>query len=110
MAYRVVWPHYALADLDDIAEYIARDSGRAALRVVDDILAAGDRLSAFPLSGGVVDAYGLESVRQIFAGEYRVVYEIEDDVVEIWMVIHTCRRFPPRVIEDRKRFSRKRPH
>ena len=110
MAYRVVWPHYALADLDDIAEYIARDSRRAALRVVDDILAAGGRLSAFPFSGGVVEAYGLESVRQIFVGEYRLIYEIEDDVVEIWMVIHTRRRFPPRMIEDRKRFSRRRRH
>lgn len=108
MAHRVVWPHYALADLHDVAEYIARDSGRAALRVVDEILDAAERLSAFPLSGVMVEAYGRETVRQIFVGEYRIVYELDDDVVDIWMVIHTRRRFPPRKIEDRKRFSRTR--
>jgi mRNA-degrading endonuclease RelE of RelBE toxin-antitoxin system len=63
------------------------------LRVVDDILTAAERLSDFPFSGGVVEAYGLESVRQIFVGDYRVVYEVEDEVVQIWMVIHTRRRF-----------------
>jgi toxin ParE1/3/4 len=108
MAHRVVWPSYALADLHDIAEYIMRDSGRAALRVLDEIVAGVDRLAEFPFSGPSVDEFGLEAVRQIFVRDYRIVYEVIDDVVEVWMVIHTRRRFPPRKIEDRKRFSRKR--
>ena len=88
MAHRVVWSGRALADVDDTASYIAKDSSSYARTVVRNILASTRSLSTFPRSGRIVPEFEDENVREIFAYSYRVIYRVEADEVVVAAVIH----------------------
>ena len=51
---RIDWSEPALADLDAIYDFIARDSSHYATRFVGRILDATERLAALPLMGRVL--------------------------------------------------------
>ena len=51
MAHRVAWSRRALADLEDIAAFIAEDSPSYAKTVVRKIVGLTRNLKAFPHSG-----------------------------------------------------------
>lgn len=89
---RVVFTEPALQALDNIFAYIARDSPRAATRVVDRIERTAARLGEFPKLGRI--KYG--NVRMIGAGRYPflVFYVVEDDEVRIVAVRHARQRLP----------------
>jgi toxin ParE1/3/4 len=88
MAYRVVWSPRATEDLEAIAEYIAADSTAYAAAVVKRILRIARNLSQFPYSGRIVPEIGDENIREWFAYSYRVIYEVEGEVVTIGAVVH----------------------
>ena len=80
---RIVWSPQALADLESIREYIAHDSTRYAQLVVRRLVAAVERLEAFPQSGRVVPERDVEHLREIIAKPYRIVYRLRPELVEI---------------------------
>jgi len=91
---RLVWTRPTLKDVQQIHEYIARDSPRYAHLVAQQLFAAVERLSAHPLSGRVVPELELATVREVIAAPYRIVYRVPPDVLEILTVVHSARRFP----------------
>ena len=88
MAHLLVWSPRALDDVDAIAAYIAEDSEAYAASVVRLILDKARRLSEFPHIGRIVPEFGDESIREVFAYSYRIIYQIYDDEVTIAAVIH----------------------
>ncbi|WNZ47068.1 type II toxin-antitoxin system RelE/ParE family toxin [Leptolyngbya boryana CZ1] len=88
MAYQVVWSPKAIADVDAIAEYIARDSPAYASSVVDQILKTTRSLEKFPLSGRTVPEFGDELLREKIVYSYRILYQVAEDEVTIVTVIH----------------------
>jgi plasmid stabilization system protein ParE len=86
---RVIWTDPALADLETIAEYIARDSLRQASLLVQRAFLSTDRLDAFPQLGRIVPEIGDESVRELIVRPYRIVHVLRgsDDLV----VYHSTR-------------------
>ena len=46
------------------------------------------KFSQFPLSGGIVPEFSDENIREWFAYSYRVIYQIDIDVVTIAAIIH----------------------
>ncbi|HEX9627516.1 MAG TPA: type II toxin-antitoxin system RelE/ParE family toxin [Acidiferrobacterales bacterium] len=51
MDYQVDWSPEAVEDVEQIAAYIHKDSPLYAQQVVEELIAAGRRLSLFPLRG-----------------------------------------------------------
>ena len=92
---RIVWSAEAVRDLEQIHDYIARNSSRYAAVVTSRLVAAVDRLSAYPESGRMVPELGDAAVREVIHGAYRIVYELHDDSVEVLTVFRASRRFPP---------------
>ncbi len=88
MAYSVNWSPRAIADVDAIANYIARDSPAYASAVVEKILEATRNLNTFPLSGRVVPEFGDEMLREKLVYSYRIIYQVQDRTVTITTVIH----------------------
>jgi len=88
MAHRVVWSGRALADLETIAEYIARDSPAYAAGVVRTVVNHTKTLSRFPRSGRKVPEFDDENIRELLAYSYRVIYRIQDEEILIAAVIH----------------------
>jgi toxin ParE1/3/4 len=88
MAHRVVWSRRALQDLEAIAEYIAEDSPAYAAVVVKNIVQQTRLLSQFPRSGRKVPEFDDESIRELLAYSYRIIYRFQENEVLIAAVIH----------------------
>ncbi len=84
----VVWSQRAVDDVDSIAAYIADDSEAYAASVVRTILVKASRLAEFPYLGRVVPEFGEETIREVFAYSYRIIYEIQGNEITIAAVIH----------------------
>src|SRR5947209_1547262 len=90
----IQWTESARADLRAIYAYIARDSRVYARRHVNRIKRAVERIRRFPESGSVVEEWNRPDVREIFVGDYRIVYRFRTLVIEILAVFHGARRLP----------------
>jgi addiction module RelE/StbE family toxin len=96
---RLVWSDAALEDIDEIAEYIHRDSPHYAQRVVEELFAATDLLPEQPRLGRVVPELGQQNIRERFVYSYRLIYEIHATELHILAVIHGKRLLES--VEDR---------
>ncbi len=91
----LLWTLRARGDLSAIRTFVAQDSPHLAAVVVSRIIAATDRLSAFPESGRVVPEIGAPEIREVIHRRYRIVYRlVREDEVHILTVHHSARKFP----------------
>jgi len=75
---RVVWSPLAIERAYEAAAYIAGDKPEAALRWLDGLFEATDRLKKLPDSGRVVPEIALPAFREIvYRHAYRIVYRVE---------------------------------
>jgi toxin ParE1/3/4 len=56
--------------------------------VAQKIVASTRRLAVFPMSGRVVPEFGDESIREVFAYSYRIIYRVEGETVTVAAVVH----------------------
>lgn len=73
--------------------YIARDSPSYATAVVTRIVEATRKLEQFPFAGRIVPEVGQETIREVFAYSYRVMYRVEADRVTVATVVHGKQQF-----------------
>ena len=90
---RVVWSPQAIEDVEAIRAHVARDSVHYADLLVERIVSAVSRLENHPFSGRVVPEVGDESLREVIHRNYRIVYRVRQDLVEIATVFHGARLF-----------------
>ncbi|MDA3809514.1 MAG: type II toxin-antitoxin system RelE/ParE family toxin [Spirochaetaceae bacterium] len=88
---RIIWTPQALADLENIAEYISKDSRKFASIFVENILEIVANLELFPESGRIVPELQNSKIREILSGNYRIIYSYKSDLVEILTVFHSAR-------------------
>jgi toxin ParE1/3/4 len=92
---KVVWTERASRHLNEIFDYIAKNSKVYAERLVKSVIAATSILEQMPFSGRSVPELTPLDFRELVHGNYRIVYhvlEITSDV-EILAVIHGARDF-----------------
>lgn len=90
----VRWSAQAVDDLQEIHDYIARQSPRYAAVVAGRLVAAVDRVREFPESGRIVPELNEPAVREVIHGAYRIVYELLPDVAVVLTVFRASRAFP----------------
>lgn len=90
---KIVWTPEAELDREEIFDYIAADNPRAAVRMDELFDEAVARLRHFPLLGGAGTVAGTREL--IPHPSYRVVYQVEGEVVWVLAVVHTARQWPP---------------
>ncbi len=88
---RVIWTRQAVEDVEAIRSYVARDSERYATLLVERLVAAVERAGHFPESGRIVPEVGDAALREIVHGNYRIVYRLTREAVEIVTVHHGAR-------------------
>lgn len=88
MARLIIWSDRAVGDVESIAAFIAQDSEAYAASVVRTIIQKTRRLSEFPYIGRVVPEFEDPSIREIFAYNYRIIYKISADDINVATVIH----------------------
>lgn len=90
---KVVWTPEALQDRRKIWDYIASDNITAAVQMDERFSEAAERLASHPKLGREGQIPG---TREVFPhAHYRLVYEINDEVVWILALVHTARQWPP---------------
>lgn len=90
----VRWTDQAVDDLRAIREFISRDSPRYGRLVAERLFDATSRIEAFPYSGRVVPEIGIDDVREIIIGEYRIVYRLTGEAAVLLTVFRSSRLFP----------------
>jgi toxin ParE1/3/4 len=86
----VRWTQPALGDIAGVFAYIARDNEAAAIRVVDELMAAGAGLEFHPRLGRPGRVRG---TRELVVGRYVLVYRVQaQDELVIVRVVHGARR------------------
>lgn len=94
MARTVIWTETALKDLDQAAEFIARDSKFYAAAFVREARQAARSLKRFPERGRIVPEVGEPEIRELFVRRYRLVYKMEGaNKIYIVRFIHGARDF-----------------
>lgn len=89
------WTLQAADDLEAIAEFISVDSPQYAQLFALNVLRAVERLASFPRSGRLVPELGNATIREIVLGNYRIVYRLRREVVEVLTVYHGARLLDP---------------
>jgi len=100
---QIIWTDSALQDLNDIGEYIAKDSIRYAEITVVRLFESVDILENHPFLGLKSSDFTNESIRQILKGDYRIVYQIIDDSRIDILTVHNCARLISNTKALRKR-------
>jgi len=80
---RVIWPPRAIEDLKTISRFIAVDNPQAARRFAAKLKRRAESLCRFPNRGRMVPEIGREDVREIIEGNYRIVYRVKKDRLDI---------------------------
>lgn len=91
----VHWTNTALEHLIAIYEYIARDSERYALRLIDRITARSEQIGRYPESGRAVPEFDAPDVREVYESSYRIIYRVQPERVDVLAVVHGARLLNP---------------
>lgn len=90
---QVVLTDEAVRDLEEIGDYIARDSPVRARTFVSELLAAALRIGDTPQGFLLVPRYERHGVRRLVHGAYLIFYRVEDDRVSIIHILHGARDY-----------------
>ena len=83
---KIIWSPLSIERITEIAQYIAKDSLKAANTWIEEIFLNVEQLQVFPRSGKVVSEIKNEVVREIIYGNYRIIYLIELKQISILTV------------------------
>jgi addiction module RelE/StbE family toxin len=88
---KLVWTDPSLDDLRAVRDYIARDSDYYAADLVEQIVLSAERLRRFPKLGRVVPEVQDENTRELLHQNYRIIYRIVGERIEILAIVHGSR-------------------
>jgi plasmid stabilization system protein ParE len=91
VARKIRWSNSAWLDLEEIADFIAKDSRFYAAAVVREIRDASRGLLKFAKRGRIVPELDDPAIREIFIREFRLIYKISPNYIDILALIHFSR-------------------
>ena len=91
----VRWTPLALEDIDNIAEYIAKDSEKFALIQTERFFERALILINQPNAGRIVPEANDKTLRELISGNYRIIYRvISKSRIDILTVHHSAKQLP----------------
>ncbi len=94
MARTLTWTETAARDLDEAAEFIARDSRFYAVALVREAREAARSLRTLADRGRKVPEASSGDVREIYVKSYRLIYRIRPNEVAVLAFVHGARDLP----------------
>ena len=91
---RLEWTDPAVADLQHIHDYIARDSPQYAVSLVERLITSAERIKSFPESGRRVPEASDPKARELLVERYRVIYRLKKGTAQVLAVVHGARNLP----------------
>jgi len=91
VAFKIIWSPQAASNLEEICNYISKDSeyyaGLFAKRVIEVI----KNIPYSPRLGRIVPEYNDENLRERIYGNYRIIYRIKQEIIGIAAICHGSR-------------------
>ena len=91
MARKVMWTETAWGDLEEVADYIAKDSSHYAAALVREARDAARTLAYLAERGRVVPEFNDPSIRELFVMNYRLIYQVAEQTIYVVGFIHGAR-------------------
>ena len=89
---KIIWTESAIQDLNDIGDFIAKDSKRYAELTVTKLFESVDILETHPKAGKMVPELNDDSFRELIRGSYRIVYNRVDQYRIDILTVHRSSR------------------
>ncbi|MBE9469053.1 MAG: type II toxin-antitoxin system RelE/ParE family toxin [Bacteroidetes bacterium] len=87
---RVTWTDSAIQDLNDLGDYISKNSEKYAQITVKRLFDSVNILESYPFSGKIIPEFNNISIRELIRGNYRIVYQIiNENRIDI-LTVHNC--------------------
>lgn len=83
---KLLWTKEALLRLQEIEEFISRDNLSAATEFVDKLISVAETIIHNPEIGRIVPELSLENIREILHKNYRIVYLVKKNSIDILTV------------------------
>ena len=80
---KIFWSPLAAERLENIYDYISVDNKAAAQKVVGRIFKIVESIAKNPERGRKVPETNREEIREVFEGEYRIIYRIESKRISV---------------------------
>ncbi|HUY89554.1 MAG TPA: type II toxin-antitoxin system RelE/ParE family toxin [Pirellulales bacterium] len=92
---KLIWSPQAIDDLDAICSYIERGSNAYARLFGERLISLAESIPLHPLLGAVVPEYMREDLRERRLQNYRLIYRIVGDTIQIVTIAHGAKPLPP---------------
>ena len=76
---KIIWSLNSIKNLEEISEYISKNSPLYAPVFIQKIMRSVGRLKKFPRSGRIVPEFSNKNIREIIFHNYRIVYRLKND-------------------------------
>ena len=83
---KIFWTKEALLRLQEIEEYISRDNPIGAIEFVDKLITVAETIIDNPKKGRIVPELSFENIRELLHQNYRIVYLVKKNSVDILTV------------------------
>ncbi len=83
---KVFWTKESIDRLNEIELYIAQDNPDAVIKFIDSLISLTENLSGNPEIGRVVPEFSIKAIRELLYKNYRIVYLVKKNRVEVLTV------------------------
>jgi toxin ParE1/3/4 len=91
---KLFWTDRARRNLLAIGQYIARDNPRAAREWVERLRTRARAAAKMPFTGRRVPEKDREDIREVLLRNYRIVYRVQENAIQVLTVFEGHRLFP----------------
>ena len=104
---KVFWTKAALHRLQEIEEYISKDNAAAAISFADKLILLSETLSDNSGKGRIVLELSLDNIRELIHKNYRIVYLVKKNSIDILTVFEGHRLLKNKEIQNAAAAQRK---
>jgi toxin ParE1/3/4 len=85
---KIIWSPLAIQKISEYADIIALDKPMVVKKWTEEIFDSVQRVSDLPYSGKLVPEIKRDEIREVFNGNYRIIYKISSDAIHVLTVRH----------------------
>ena len=89
---KIVWTSRSLIDLEEIGDYISKDSPKYAKLTLEKLIETAKLIETNHLIGRVVPEVKQKNIREIITGSYRIIYQLSNTGFAHILTIHHSSR------------------
>ena len=85
------WSPLAIEDYDSLIRYYEKTTPKFAQNLAKKIIYIIENLTKFPKMGRIVPELEIKEIREIIYRNFRIIYRLKKDILEIARIIHGSR-------------------